>query len=255
LKSGFRSDERAVSIVQPKIYSKSSIVCAGMSTKIGGKSGHGFEMNMSYKVGDEPVNVDNNRKRFFSLLGISEKDLAVPLQCHSNTVLRVEAPGEYGTCDALITDEKHVALVVTIADCVPILLFDPAKEVISAVHAGWRGTHGHIIQRAVKMMERKYSSNPEQMLAFIGPSAGSCCYEVDNEVAVMFGNKIVPYDNKKVFLDLKKENLLQLQQHGLSANNIEVSTSCTICEKDMFHSFRRDGEKAGRMVAVICMMN
>jgi polyphenol oxidase len=255
LKSGFPSDESAVSIVHPIIFSKILIVSAGMSTKIGGESDHGFEMNMSYRVGDEPVNVEKNRKRFFSHVGISEKDLAVPLQCHSTTVLRVEAAGEYIKCDALITNKNRVALVVTIADCVPILLFDPIKKAIGAVHAGWRGTHGCIVQKTLEMMEREFSSDPKQMLAFIGPSAGACCYEVGDEVAVMFGNKIVPYNSKKVFLDLKNENKLQLQHQGVPESNIEVSTFCTICEKKLFHSFRRDGPKAGRMVAVICVMN
>jgi polyphenol oxidase len=226
-----------------------------MSTKIGGESVHGFEMNMSYTVGDNPVNVGKNRKRFLFHLGISEKILALPFQCHSTTVLKVEVPGEYSTCDALISNKHNIALVVTVADCVPVLLFDPIKKAIGAVHAGWKGTQGRIVQRTLEMMEREFSSDPNQMLAFIGPSAGVCCYEVGHEVAVMFGNKIVPYSSKKVFLDLKNENKLQLQYQGVPESNIEVSTSCTICEKNLFHSFRRDGQKAGRMMAVIRMMN
>jgi hypothetical protein len=81
-----------------------------------------------------------------------------------------------------------------------------------------------------------------------------CCYEVGEEVAIMFGNKVVPYHKKKIFIDLKKENTHQLLQQGVLENNIEVSTSCTICEKELFHSYRRDGKKSGRMMAVICIM-
>jgi copper oxidase (laccase) domain-containing protein len=71
---------------------------------------------------------------------------------------------------------------------------------------------------------------------------------------VMFVNKIVPSSNRKIYLDLKKENRSQLLQQGVRENNIEMSASCTICEKDMYHSYRRDGRKAGRMMAVICMI-
>jgi YfiH family protein len=121
------------------------------------------------------------------------------------------------------------------------------------VHAGWKGTVGFIVNRAVEKMKTEFKTDPAQLVAYIGPSAGACCYEVGEEVAVMFGNKIVPY-HKKAFLDLKKENMLQLMQLGVSASNIEVSSSCTICEKKLFHSFRRDSQKAGRMMAVICII-
>ncbi len=243
-----------MSVIVPKIFSGISQVRAGMSTKHGGENGNGIEMNLSYKIGDEPERVQKNRKIFFSQFGISEKKLAVPQQCHSNTVLRVDVSGDYRECDALITNVQLVALVVTVADCVPILLFDPINKAIGAVHAGWRGTSGLIVNRTIEKMKAEYRTDPAQVLAYIGPSAGMCCYEVGREVAVMFGNKVVPYDTKKLFIDLKKENALQLLQQGVSGNNIEVSTSCTICEKELYHSFRRDGKKAGRMMTVICMM-
>ena len=147
-----------------------------------------------------------------------------------------------------------MALVVIVADCVPILLFDPINQAVGAVHAGWRGTVDLVVKRAVEKMKAEYRTDPAQILAYIGPSAGMCCYEIGEEVAILFGNKVVHYKDKKIFLDLKKENMLQLLQQGVSKSNIEVSTSCTICEKELFHSYRRDGMKAGRMIAVICMM-
>jgi YfiH family protein len=146
-----------------------------------------------------------------------------------------------------------VALVITIADCVPILLFDPIQKAIGAVHAGWRGTANAIVKRALYMMQEEFKTDPELVLVFIGPSAGVCCYEVSEEVAVNFENKIVPYNTGKIFIDLKKENASQLKQLGVVAGNIEISTHCTICEKHLFHSYRRDGKNAGRMMAVICL--
>jgi YfiH family protein len=253
LKSGFQPDGE-MTVILPKIFSGISYVRAGMSTRIGNESDTEFGINLSYNVGDDPTCVGRNRKNFFAQVGILEHELAIPLQCHSNNVLKVDTPGEYRECDALITNTTHVALVVTVADCVPILLFDPINKAVGAVHAGWRGTIGLIVKRAVEKMKAEYRTDPAQMFAYIGPSAGVCCYEVGEEVAVMFGNKVVPYSKKKTFLDLKKENMFQLMQLGVLASNFEVSSSCTICERKLYHSFRRDGQKAGRMMAVICMM-
>jgi YfiH family protein len=254
LKFGFQPDKEEMIVILPKIFSGILNVRAGMSTKIGKESNTGFEMNLSYNVGDDPMRVGRNRKLFFEQVGISEHDLAIPLQCHSNNVLKVDTQGEYRESDALITNTTHVALGVTVADCVPILLFDPINKVIGAVHAGWRGTVGLVVKRAVEKMKTEYRTDSAQMLAYIGPSAGVCCYEVGGEVAVMFGNKVVTYSNKKIFIDLKKENTLQLLQQGVLGDNIEVSASCTVCEKELFHSYRRDGRKSGRMMAVICMI-
>jgi polyphenol oxidase len=254
LKSDFRPDREKMTVILPKIFSGISELRAGMSTKIGNENDNEFGVNLSYNVEDDHTRVRRNRRKFFAQVGILEHDLAIPLQCHSNEILRVDTPGEYRECDALITNIIHVALIVTVADCVPILLFDPINKAIGAIHAGWRGTVGLIVKRAVEKMKAEYRTDPAQMLAYIGPSAGMCCYEVGEEVAIMFGNKVVPYGKTKVFLDLKKENIFQLMQVGVLASNFEVSSSCTICERKLFHSFRRDGQRAGRMMAVICIM-
>jgi hypothetical protein len=254
LKSGFQLDRKEITIILPKIFFGILNVRAGMSTRFGKENNTEFGINLSFQVGDDPTRVEKNRRKFFAQVRISEHDLAIPLQCHSNNVLKVDKPGQYRECDALITNTHHVALVVTVADCVPILLFDPINKVVGAVHAGWRGTMGLIVKRAVEKMKAEYRSDPAQMLAFIGPSAGVCCYEVGEEVAIKFGNKVVPYHEKKILIDLKKENTDQLLQQGVLGNNIEVSTSCTICEKELFHSYRRDGKKSGRMMVVICLM-
>ncbi len=144
-------------------------------------------------------------------------------------------------------------MLITIADCVPIMLFDPIQNVIGIAHAGWRGTANEIVKRAVYKIQEEFKTDTQNLLTFIGPSAGVCCYEVNEEVAVKFENKIVPCNTTKIFIDLKKENASQLTQLGVIAENIEISTHCTICEKHLFHSYRRDGKSAGRMMAVICL--
>ena len=210
-------------------------------------------MNMSYKVGDDPAVVSVNRKLFFSQFGISIDNLAIPLQRHSDIVRRADTTGEYENCDALITDKSEVALIVTIADCVPIMLFDPIHDAIGLVHAGWRGTANAIVIKTIDKMRDEFKTDTKNVLAFIGPSAGVCCYEVSEEIAVKFQNKLVNYGKRKIFVDLKKENAFQLQQEGIVQGNIEISKHCTICEKELFHSYRRDGKIAGRMIAVICL--
>jgi polyphenol oxidase len=243
-----------VPVILPKLFSGFPELKSGMSTRLGSRSRTGFEMNLSLNVGDDPSAVMENRKRFFSQVGVKVDRLAVPLQCHSNEVFKADLPGEYQKCDALITNLRNVALAITVADCVPVLLFDPIRHAVGAVHAGWKGTAHSIVERAITKMKEEYGTNPENLLVFVGPSAGSCCYEVGEEVAVMFRKKIVPYGTGKILLDLKEENRRQLQHQGIPAGNIEVNESCTICEKEMFHSYRRDGARSGRMMAVICII-
>ncbi|MCX6122014.1 MAG: peptidoglycan editing factor PgeF [Ignavibacteriales bacterium] len=251
MKSDFRSDMQEQTAILPKIFSVYPEVRSGMSTKRGSRNRTKYGMNLSTHVGDDPAIVEMNRTAFFSQLGISRNELAIPLQSHSEIVRKVVTPGEYEKCDALITNACGVALGITVADCVPILLFDPIQNAIGAVHAGWRGTARGIVKRTIHNMQEEFKTDPEHVLAFIGPSAGVCCYEVSEEVAVKFEKKIVPYNKKKIFVDLKKENAAQLHQVGVAEDNMEISKHCTICESQLFHSYRRDGTNAGRMMAVI----
>jgi polyphenol oxidase len=253
LKSDFQCNMLERPVIIPTIFSKYPNVRSGMSTKLGSTYHTSFGMNLGGDVRDEPAIDAMNQKSFFTLFGISSSELAIPLQSHSENVRKIDGPGEYEKCDALITNLKGLALVVSIADCVPILLFDPIQNAIGAVHAGWRGTANGIIKQAIQKMKWEFKTEPEDVLAFIGPSAGVCCYEVGEEVAVKFENKIVPYNKTKIFIDLKKENASQLQQQGVVQGNIEMSKHCTICEAQLFHSYRRDGKSAGRMIAVICL--
>jgi YfiH family protein len=251
LKSDFQFNTLKNTILLPNIFSGYPDVRSGMSTKLGSKDQTGFEMNLSYHVGDDPVVVKMNREVFFSQFMITDRELAFPLQTHSSKVRTIDTPGEYEKCDALITNTIGVALGIIVADCVPILLFDPIEKGIGAVHAGWRGTSNSIVKRTINTMQEEFNTDTKNVLAFIGPSAGACCYEVSEEVAVKFDKNVVSYNRAKIFIDLKKENAFQLQQQGLIISNIEVSNHCTICEKQLFHSYRRDGKSAGRMMTFI----
>ncbi|HHB94384.1 MAG TPA: peptidoglycan editing factor PgeF [Campylobacterales bacterium] len=158
-------------------------------------------------------------------------------------------------CDALISNQKGVILTILTADCVPILLFDTKQKIISAIHAGWRGTEQQIVIKTIKKMEQEFNSNPKDILAGIAPSIGRCCYEVDWGVAQHFQE----YDNAfdrvedKYMLDLPHINRLQLIKVGVREKNIELSSICTACEVDNYFSYRKEKGCSGRFMSMIGM--
>ncbi|MEE9224801.1 MAG: polyphenol oxidase family protein, partial [Bacteroidota bacterium] len=161
----------------------------GISTRLGGVSPSPYDLNLSFSVGDERSNVIRNRDLFFGRLRTSWEEVAIPGQCHSSTVLRADSGGGYDNCDALVTSEIGVFLTVSVADCVPLFLFDPKNKAVAAVHVGWRGAAQGIVFNVVKKLEEEYSTDPEAVIAYLGPSAGVCCYEVGAEVAGLFGSE------------------------------------------------------------------
>jgi polyphenol oxidase len=226
-----------------------------MSVRTGGVSPEPLGMNLSYRVGDDPANVVVNRTRFFGSIGFPESRSAIPHQCHSDNVQLVSQPGEYESCDGLVTQTKGLPLIVTIADCLPVVLYDPLNEVLSVVHAGWRGTAQGIVAAAVDLMVGQCGAIAGGIVAYLGPSAGVCCYEVGHEVAEVFSLDQVEQRDDRLYLNLKKVNSDQLLSVGLNEKNIEVSPSCTICTPQLFHSHRRDRNQSGRMMAAACLLN
>jgi YfiH family protein len=237
-------------LTKPSIFDGCPVT-AVMSTRRGGVSAGGFGMNLSFRVGDREEDVHENRRRFFGMAGVGVSQIVVPSQVHGTCVRKVESPSNPGDCDGLITDRPAVYLCVTTADCVPILVFEPQRRVIGAFHAGWRGTADAIVSEGVRMMVSEFGADPGRMLAFIGPSAGACCYEVGPEVANKLSPMFVTRGDGRLIADLKRANADLLVKQGIPPQNIEIHPSCTIHESDRFHSHRRDGVRSGRMMAVI----
>ena len=237
--------------IRPLFANSSSKVRCAVSTRIGGVSPPPLDLNLSYNVGDDKLNVEKNRKLFFGSLEIGLDRLAIPQQIHSNIVRRADKPGLYPSCDALITNAPGVYLCVTVADCLPLLVYDPARHAVAAVHAGWRGSSSQITARAVGALCGEYGSSPEELLVFIGPAAGVCCYEVGPDVARQFDPNCTERRDGKVYLNLRAANLKYLADSGVLRHNVEVSSQCTICEPSTFHSFRREKDQSGRMMGVI----
>ncbi|HET6401092.1 MAG TPA: peptidoglycan editing factor PgeF [Candidatus Kapabacteria bacterium] len=239
-------------VIRPEIFDQFPELVAAQSTRIGGVSPEPFGMNLSSHVGDEQANVDENRRLFFEAIGVPAGTKQVyQNQVHSSNVHIVHGDeGVVKESDALITSEPNVLLGVTVADCTPILLYAPKSKLIAAVHAGWRGTEQMIALAAVRKMI-ELGAEPSGIFAFIGASASGEKYEVGLEVATLFEEKhLVELAGGKYLLDVKAANLDQLLFAGIPREHIEVSPLCTILDERL-HSYRRDGKRSGRMLAVI----
>lgn len=238
-------------IITPSLLGTDPRVRCGISTRNGGVSPAPLGLNLSFRVGDDPSLVTRNRELFFGALGIPLAALAVPGQVHGAVVRVAGEPGEYPECDALVTDRPGVFCCVSVADCLPLLLHDPRRGAVAAVHAGWRGTAAGIAAEAVAAMRRAFGTDPADIRAFIGPGASSCCYAVGEEVAGRFAEEHLRRVDGAVHLDLKGANAAILRVAGIAPANLEIHPSCTISDKDRFHSHRRDGARSGRMMGVI----
>lgn len=171
-------------------------------------------------------------------------NLATVRQIHSSTCVAAEGrSGVLGAGDALLESTPGAVVAVRTADCIPILLADERLRAVAAVHAGWRGTAAHIVERALEAMRERFGTAPADVHAAIGPGIGPCCYEVGPEVAAQFGTQ------GRAHIDLAGENRRQLLDSGVTAQRIYTSNLCTKCRPEDFHSFRRDGEAAGRLFA------
>jgi YfiH family protein len=186
---------RGIRILQVPALAKLPWLIHGFSTKPGGVSTQDSQrvLNLGFTEWDTKENVLENRRRFHSALGATDLKLISLKQIHSDVIHLFDvAPAEI--CqglpavagDASATNRPGLLLGVQTADCVPILLVDPKKRAVAAVHAGWRGTLARIVVKAIGQMQMQFKSNPADLLAAIGPSIGGCCYEVGTEVATQF---------------------------------------------------------------------
>jgi YfiH family protein len=226
------------SIIFPPLFASSPELHCGVSTRAFDRPGEN--------------SLRDHERRFLEVLGVESSSLAIPKQVHGNTILRVERPGVYPDCDGLVTSTQGLFLRVVTADCLPVFLHDPVERVAGIVHAGWRGCVNDIVRLSVERMMGEFSSNPISIKAFIGPAARSCCYEVGEDVASRFDHEfLIRKSTGRVYLDMQKFTVSRLKSAGLVESNIEVSDYCTISTPELFHSYRRDGVRAGRMVAVI----
>jgi polyphenol oxidase len=229
-------------------------IAHGISTRSGGVSqGRCESLNVSYSVGDTRENVDENIRRVSTALGSRREDLFSAYQVHGRDVMIVEPDSSAEPrprCDVLVTSSAARTLMLRYADCTPVLLADPRRRVVAAVHAGWRGSAVRAAGAAVAALRDAFGSRPADIVAGIGPAIGPCCYVVGQDVVEAFADRPDLFSNGR--LDLWEANRQALVEAGVPSEQIEVAGVCTQCESERFFSHRaNDGQPAGRFAALI----
>lgn len=228
------------------------------------------DFNLGFNSGYNSNNVIKNRQLLAEALGLKPENFVFQQQEHTNNVSVVtnndrgrgfyEHKNGIHENDALITNQKGICLTVFGADCVPILLYDFKKQIIAAIHAGWRGTSLKIVEETIIKMQTDFNCETKNIVAAIGPSISVSNYEVDEIVFDDFKKK---YNECSLFfskgkgegkyqLDLWKANELQLLKMGLEPENIEIAEICTYDNHHEFFSARR-GDR-GRFLSGIMLI-
>jgi YfiH family protein len=198
-------------------------------------------------------------------MGLGVERLFLIRQVHRTdvAVVRRDRTGRWDRpdADAIVSDDPSSAVGVRVADCAPVLLADRRRGAVGAVHAGWRGTLQEAAAAGVEAMTREFGSDPEDLMAAIGPCLGPCCGEVGPEVVIAFreaghgenriGRWFATGPSSRPYLDLWRANADQLEAAGIGAANIHIAGLCTKTHAGVLHSYRAEGHRAGRMLGVI----
>ena len=194
----------------------------------------------------------DSQKRFLSDLNIDLSKIVQIKQVHGKRIILACQPkAEIEEADGLVTNHWDIPLMIRVADCLPVFLYDTRQKVIGLVHAGWRGTKEQIALEALTVMQEKCGSNIKEVKAGLGPSIRSCCYQVTKEFKGIFPSETIE-KNQVLFFDLPQANKNQLLAAGIPKEHICDSEVCTCCDQSFF-SYRREGERAGRMLALFKM--
>jgi polyphenol oxidase len=277
---------RGLQIVESHTLAELDWLVHGFSTRPGGVSELDGKsaLNLGFTDWDERESVAENREKFAAALSAGKMPLVALRQFHSDAIHIANAPEvEAPKADALATQAPGLLLGVQTADCVPILLADTRQRAVAAIHAGWRGTLSRIVVKTLGRMQMEFGTRPRDVVAALGPAIGRCCYEVGPEVAQAFAAQFPtaadwfdgPFEQlahgeeplwlpwltmmppghvpppPRVQLDLRAANRWQLIDADVPESRIAVSDLCTACRTDLLFSYRREGAKTGRMMAVI----
>lgn len=160
--------------------------------------------------------------------------------------------------DGLVTNQKNVPIMVHTADCSPVLMYDPIKKAVAAVHAGWRGVLNGVTVEAIMALQKNFDSKPKDIIACVGPRIGSCHFEVKEDVWEPFKKSfttptVFREEKGKTYIDMGEALREQLLAAGLLKKHIEIMDICTYCDKG-FSSYRRDGLVKAAMGNIICLM-
>lgn len=208
--------------------------------------------NLAFHVEDNEINVIKNRKNLALKLGYNYEDLVYMNQIHSANIIVVDenSPKLVDNCDSIITRSKNLPLMVMVADCIPILMFDDKQGIIAAIHAGRNSTFLEISKKTASFFIEKFSSNPEDINVVFGASIQKCCYEVSEDLSKIVENSFGKEFVENNYIDLQGINKKQLNDLGIK--NIEISNICTKCGDKSYFSYRKD-KKTGRFAGIIIL--
>jgi YfiH family protein len=193
-------------------------------------------------------------------LGVRPGGVLRPMQVHGDAVTVVSAiPARVeeacrAAADIIIASNPDVAVAVQAADCVPLLIEDRRSGAVAAAHAGWRGTAARVARKTIEAMLGLFGIDRADLTVAVGPSIGPCCYEVGEELLAAFGpdgRRWFYRSSGRLMLNLWSANVDQLVEAGVNRKSIHVAEICTAMHPDLFPSYRRDGQNAGRLAAAI----
>jgi YfiH family protein len=232
-------------------------------TRQGGVSQFPYEsLNFGGTVGDKPTHVLENHKRAFMAINKPLESRFDVWQVHGKDIIITEHPRtdseKHQKADGIITARPGITLMMRFADCVPVMVADPVKKIVGIYHAGWQGTHLKIGAEFINTMKSMFHSNVENLIAGIGPSICTDCYQVGEDLKLKFrdafgkkGDRFLKVFNGSYHLDLWMANRLILEECGLQ--NIEVAGICTAHNKSEWYSHRGEFGKTGRFGAIISL--
>lgn len=234
-------------------------VTHGFTTRLGGLSAAPFDsLNLGLSSKDAPHLVEGNRDLLLDELGFGRGDVCAFHQVHGARVLDGRASWFVQEADAATTADPATLLVVSMADCLPLLFHDPVSGAVAAAHCGWRGTVAGLAGAVVRAMARRHGSRPQDLQVVIGPGIAGACYQVGADVVGAFQSAGFPPDcywpdaqAGRYRLDLPAANRWLLQQQGVALVQVNDLALCTHCDRRQFYSYRRDGGVTGRHWAFI----
>ncbi len=248
-------------IVQSTLFNDFYELLHAFSTKEEGFSKYPYTgNNLAFHVDDDPLIVKRNHKAYANFLNYPYHRLVRMDQVHGNKIKVIRNDSDLQDipqCDALITNMRQTPIMVMVADCIPILIYDPHKKAIAAVHAGRAGIFLEIVPKCIKRLEKEYNCKPDDMLIAVGPAIHECCYEVGEDVVSEISEKQYGYALKQrdntYYLDLLAILKAQLKSHGIRETNIDISPLCTSCNNELFYSYRAEKNQCGRFSGLIML--
>lgn len=242
-------ENNTIKYITSDIFDDGNFIHA-FSTRISGNDKNFVLMD---KSNPQDIHIKENRQKFCSIFNIDPKSLVIPEQTHSSNIkiIKDNIPQLQNT-DGIIITTPGITGMLFFADCTPVILYSKRHKTYALIHAGWKGTAASISAKAVRIMKSELNINPSEIKAAIGACISKCCFEINEDIKEKLNNSLnkdcsqtIFYEkNKKIFADLKAINKLQLEEEGIK--DIDIMEYCSVCQNDLFFSYRKENSTAKR---------